>query len=175
MAILSLVNKILRIDLPLSLDDIDLRILEALQLDAGLSTAEIAKQVGLSQSPCWRRIRRLESLGVVRGRVALLDAHKLGLEVTVFASIKLSEHGTQALPEFESAIEAFDEVVEAYAMTGEVDYLLKVVTRDIQAYESFLRSSLLQQPTVREVHSQIALKSIKNTTRLPLSLMVRDS
>jgi Lrp/AsnC family transcriptional regulator len=160
--------------MPASLDDIDLRILEALQVDASLSTAEIAKQVGLSQSPCWRRIRRLESIGIVRGRVALLDAHRLGLEVTVFASIKLSEHGTQALPEFEAAIASFEEVVEAYAMTGEVDYLLKVVTRDIQAYESFLRNDLLQQATVREVHSQIALKSIKSTTRLPLSRMARD-
>jgi Lrp/AsnC family transcriptional regulator len=160
--------------MPNPLDEIDLRILEALQRDAGVSTAEIAKQVGLSQSPCWRRIRRLESLGVIRGRVALLDSHSLGLEVTVFASIKLSEHGTLSLPEFEAAIESFDEVVEAHAMTGEVDYLLKVVTRDIQAYESFLRGSLLQQPTVREVHSQIVLKSIKNTTRLPLSLMARQ-
>jgi len=160
--------------LPTPLDDIDLRILEVLQLDAGLSTAEIAKQVGLSQSPCWRRIRRLESLGVIQGRVALLDAHRLGLEVTVFASIKLSEHGTLALPEFEDAIASFEEVVEAYAMTGEVDYLLKVVTRDIQAYESFLRNDLLKQTTVREVHSQIALKNIKNTTRLPLSRMLRE-
>ena len=108
------------------------------------------------------------------GAAALLDAHRLGLEVTVFASIKLSEHGTQALPEFEDVIASFEEVVEAYAMTGEVDYLLKVVTRDIQAYESFLRNDLLQQTTVREVHSQIALKSIKNTTRLPLSRMLRE-
>ncbi len=154
-----------------NLDDIDLRILDALQRDAGVSTTEIAKQVGLSQSPCWRRIRRLDALGIIRGRVALLDPHLLGLEVTVFASIKLSEHGTQALPEFEAAIEGMDEVVEAYAMTGEVDYLLHVVTRDIQAYERFLREHLLQLHTVREVHSQIALKQVKHTTRMPLSLM----
>jgi len=153
------------------LDEIDLRILEALQSDAALSTVEIAQLAGLSQSPCWRRVRRLEALGVIRGRVALLDAHRLGLEMTVFASIKLSQHGTRALPEFEAAIEAFEEVVESYAMTGEVDYLLHVVTRDIQSYERFLREHLLQLPTVREVHSQIALKQLKHTTRLPLGAM----
>jgi Lrp/AsnC family transcriptional regulator len=151
------------------LDETDLRILEAMQRDATQSTADLAKSVGLSQSPCWRRIRRLESLGIIRGRVALLDPDALGFEMTVFASIKLSEHGTQSLPEFEDAIDVLDEVVESYAMTGEVDYLLKVVTRDIQSYERFLRKHLLQLPTVREVHSQIALKRTKHTTELPLS------
>jgi Lrp/AsnC family transcriptional regulator len=151
------------------LDETDLRILEAMQRDATQSTADLAKRVGLSQSPCWRRIRRLESLGIIRGRVALLDPVALGFEMTVFASIKLSEHGTQSLPEFEDAIEDLAEVVESHAMTGEVDYLLKVVTRDIQSYERFLRKHLLQLPTVREVHSQIALKRTKHTTELPLS------
>ena len=156
--------------MPIRFDEIDLHILDVLQRDASRSTVEIAKCVGLSQSPCWRRIRRLEALGVIRERVALLDPHLLGLEVTVFASIKLSEHGTQALPEFEAAIEGLDEVVESYAMTGAVDYLLHVVTRDIQAYEQFLREHLLQLHTVREVHSQIVLKQIKRTTRLPILL-----
>ncbi len=155
----------------ISLDEIDLRILDVLQRQAGLPTAEIASRVGLSQSPCWRRIRRLESVGVIAERVCRLDPHLLGLEVTVFASIKLSEHGTQSLPEFEAAVEQMDEVVQAYAMTGEVDYLLHVVTRDIHSYEQLLRHALLQLPTVREVHSQIALKRVKATTRLPLSLL----
>lgn len=119
-------------------------------------------------SPCWRRIRRLESLGVIERRVALLDREKLGLEVTVFASVKLSAHGIAALPEFEDAIEGFHEVVACYVMTGEVDYLLQVVTRDIRSYENFLRNELLQLPTVREVHSQIALNELKHTTQLPL-------
>jgi Lrp/AsnC family transcriptional regulator len=160
--------------MPLRLDELDRRILDVLQGDAAASTADVARQVGLSQSPCWRRIRRLEALGIVRERVALLDPHILGLEVTVFASIKLSEHGTQSLPQFEDAIEDLEEVVESYAMTGEVDYLLKVVTRDIQSYERLLRERLLQLPTVREVHSQIALKQIKRTTRLPLGLLPDD-
>ena len=110
------------------IDEIDRRILDLLQRDASLATAELAKRVGLSMSPCWRRIRRLESLGIIRGRVALLDRHKLGLEVTVFASVKLSAHGRQSLSEFETAIEDFHEVVAGYVMTGEVDYLLQVVT-----------------------------------------------
>jgi Lrp/AsnC family transcriptional regulator len=156
---------------PIYLDDTDLRILDCLQRDSDVSSAELARRVGLSQSPCWRRVKRLESLGVVQGRVALLDPAALGLEVTVFASIKLSEHGTQSLPEFEAAMERQDEVVAAYAMTGEVDYLLHVVTRDIASYERFLRHQLLQLSTVREVHSQIALKRVKHTTRLPLSLI----
>jgi Lrp/AsnC family transcriptional regulator len=155
--------------MPISLDEIDLRILDVLQADGGLSTAEVAKLVGLSQSPCWRRVKRLNSLGAIRGRVALLDPVTLGFEVTVFASIKLSEHGTRALPEFEAAIDELDEVVESYLMTGDVDYLLRVVTRDIATYEHFLREKLLQLPTVREVHSQISLKRVKHTTQLPLS------
>jgi len=157
--------------MPLSIDEIDLRILDALQGQGDLSTAEVAKRVGLSQSPCWRRIRRLESLGVLRERVALLDAQLLGFEVTAFASIKLSEHGTRALPEFEAAIASLPEVVDCHAMTGEVDYLLKVVTRDIRSYERLLRDQLLNHPTVREVHSQIALSCVKSTTRAPLELL----
>jgi len=155
--------------MPINLDEIDLRILDVLQTDGGLSTAEVAKLVGLSQSPCWRRVKRLTALGIITGRIAVLDPMALGFEVTVFASIKLSEHGTRALPEFEAAIGALDEVVESYLMTGDVDYLLRVVTRNIASYEHFLREKLLQLPTVREVHSQFALKRVKHTTHLPLS------
>lgn len=157
------------------LDEIDVRILETLQAEGDLSTAEVAKRVGLSQSPCWRRIRRLEAVGVIRERVAVLDADRLGFEVTAFASIKLSEHGTRALPEFEAAIGALPEVVAAYAMTGEVDYVLHVVTRDIRAYERLLRDHLLNLPTVREVHSQIALSTVKSTTRLPVAQLIEQA
>ena len=154
--------------MPLHLDDIDRHILEILQRDASVATAEIARHVGLSISPCWRRIRRLESEGIIERRVALLNRDLLGLEVTVFANVKLSAHGRQSLPEFEGSIEGFPEVIECYVMTGEVDYLLHVVTHDIRAYEVFLREHLLQLPTVREVHSQIALNRTKHTTQLPL-------
>jgi Lrp/AsnC family transcriptional regulator len=154
--------------MPIKIDDIDRKLLDLLQRDASASTADLAKRVGLSMSPCWRRIRRLESLGVIRRRVALLDRRLLGFEVTVFASVKLSAHGRQSLPEFEAAIEDFHEVVACYVMTGDVDYLLQVVTRDIGSYEVFLRNQLLQLPTVREVHSQIALNELKHTTELPI-------
>ena len=154
--------------MPIKIDKIDRAILEQLQRDASLSTADLATQVGLSMSPCWRRIRRLEKAGVISRRVAILDREQLGLEVTVFASVKLSAHGRQSLPEFEAAIEEHDEVVACYVMTGEVDYLLQVVTRDIRSYENFLRNHLLQLPTVREVHSQIVLSQLKHTTELPL-------
>ncbi|MBW2274752.1 MAG: Lrp/AsnC family transcriptional regulator [Deltaproteobacteria bacterium] len=161
--------------LPQNIDKIDRAILEALQRDASVSTTELAKRVGLSISPCWRRIRRLESLGVIRERVAILDRDRLGFEVTVFASLKLSSHGRQSLVECEQAIASFPEVMESYAMTGDVDYLLKVVTRDIRAYERFLRERLLQLPFVREVHSQIALSQLKYTTRLPLESLASDA
>ncbi len=152
----------------IQIDETDLKILAALQEDASLSTAAVAKRAGLSMSPCWRRIRRLEDHGVIMGRVALLDPRKLGFEVTVFASVKLSAHGRQSLPEFESAILELPEVVACWVMTGQVDYLLQVVTRDIQSYERLLRVHLLQLPTVQEVHSQIALSQPKHTTQLPL-------
>ncbi len=153
------------------IDDVDRRILSALQQDASISNAELASRVGLSASPCWRRVQRLERDGVIRARVALLDAAKLGLGITVFESVKLSSHGRQALPEFEAAIREYPEVIECYTVTGEVDFILRVLTRDMQSYERFLRDHLLQMPAVAEVHSTIALTQVKYTTALPLALV----
>jgi Lrp/AsnC family transcriptional regulator len=150
------------------LDATDRRILELVQRDGSLSSAAISERVGLSPSPCWRRIQRLEREGYIRGRVALLDAEKLGLAVVVFASVKLSAHGRQALPEFEQAIETCPEVMECYTVSGSVDFLLRVVTRDIHAYEVFLRDYLTQLPAVAEVHSRFAITQVKYTTELPL-------
>ena len=150
-------------------DDFDRKILEILQRDATLSVAEVADQVGLSQSTCWRRINLLEQAGVIGARVALLNAKALGLEVTVFANIKLSAHGRRSLSEFEEAIAVFPEVTECYTMSGEMDFLLRIVSRDIESYERFLRSTLLQMPSVQEVHSHIALSQVKFTTALPLA------
>jgi Lrp/AsnC family transcriptional regulator len=153
------------------IDPIDRKILEVLQRDAGLSNAETASRVGLSPSPCWRRIQRLERDGVIRRRVALLDPEALGLSIVVFASVKLSSHGRQALPEFEQAIREYDEVLECYTVTGEVDFILRILTRDMHSYERFLRDHLLQMPTVAEVHSTIALTQVKYTTAVPLMLV----
>jgi Lrp/AsnC family transcriptional regulator len=152
-------------------DVVDLRILAVLQQDASLSNAQLAARVGLSPSPCWRRVRRLERDGVIRGTVALLDLDKLGMGIVVFASVKLSGHGRQALPEFESAIREYPEVLECYTVTGEVDFILRIVTQDMHTYEDFLRHHLLQMPTVAEVHSTIALTQVKYTTALPLELL----
>lgn len=153
------------------LDQTDRKILELLQEDATMSASDIAEQVGLSQSPCWRRINRLEKKGIIQRRVALLDRRALGLNVVVFAHIKLSAHGRKLLPQFENAIREFPEVMDCFTTTGQVDYILKVVTKDIESYERFFRNSLSQLPSVLEVNSTIALSNIKNTTALPLGLM----
>jgi Lrp/AsnC family transcriptional regulator len=153
------------------LDEFDKKILERLQRDATIAVADLAEQVGLSQSTCWRRINLLEQAGVIGGRVALLDAKALGLEVTVFANIKLSAHGRRSLSEFEEAVSVCPEVMECYTMSGEMDFLLRIVARDIESYERFLRGTLLQMPSVQEVHSHIALSQVKQTTALPLAAL----
>ncbi len=152
----------------IELDSIDRQILEILQDDASLSSAQLAEKVGLSSSPCWRRIQRLEKTGVIRKRVALLDPAALGLGIVVFASVRLTAHGRQALPEFEAAVARFPDVMECYTVSGGQDYLLRVVTRDIHAYEIFLREQLLQLPSVAEVHSRIAITQVKYTTAMPV-------
>lgn len=152
----------------MNLTSSDLKILQLLQHDAGLSTAEIAEKVGISQSPCWRRISRMEKAGLIKKRVVVLDQRKLGMEVVVFVSISLTAHGRQNLAAFEREIRHFPEVLECYTVTGQMDYMLKIVTRDIQHYERFIRDQLMTLPMIREMHSTIAITEIKNTTELPL-------
>lgn len=146
----------------------DLKILKLLQEDASLTAAELADRIGLSQSPCWRRVNRLESEGYIQKRVALLNAEKLGMDVVVFCSVKLSVHGRQSLEEFEHAVSLLPEVTECYTMTGTMDYMLKIVTKDIRHYEQFVRTFLAQMPGIQEIHSHVAVTAIKNTTSLPL-------
>jgi Lrp/AsnC family transcriptional regulator len=150
------------------LDEMDRRLLRLLQEDAARPVTELAEMVGLSPSPCWRRIKRLEDAGIIKGRVVLLDAHALGLELVVFARVKLSAHGRQALPEFEREIRKYDEVMECYTVSGMMDYLIRIVTTDVRGYERFLRDHLLKMPTVHEVHSTIALTQVKYSTALPV-------
>ena len=152
----------------MKLDDLDKKLLAILQRDSTIPVGEIAERVGLSQSTCWRRINQLEEAGVIRARTALLDPEALGLEVVVFANVKLSAHGRRSLSEFEEPIAVFPEVTECYTMSGEIDFLLRIVAKDIAAYERFLRTELLQMPSVQEVHSHIALSQVKYTTELPL-------
>lgn len=150
------------------LDDAERRILRVLQEDASLSTAAVAERVGLSPSPCWRRIDRLERDGVIRKRVALLDRRAIGLNAHVFAQVKLNAHGRAHLDEFAEAIRAFPEVLECYVLMGPVDFLMRVVAEDIEAYERFFFDKLSRVPGVQEVVSTVALSEIKSTTVLPV-------
>lgn len=122
----------------------------------------------MSQSPCWRRINRIEQDGLILKKVAVLNRQTLGMDLVVFATVNLTTSGRQNLVEFESSVRNFDEVVECYTMTGIWDYMLKIIVKDIRNYESFVRDRLLALPMIRELHSHIAVTEIKNTTELPL-------
>lgn len=150
------------------LDQYEKRILRLLQEDASLSNAEIAEQVGLSASPCWRRIDRLEREGFIKRRVAILDRRKVGLNAQIFAQVKLNAHGRANLDEFAAAIRDLPEVLECYVMMGSVDFLLRIVAPDIEAYEKLFFNRVSQLPGVQEVNSTVALSEIKATTALPL-------
>jgi Lrp/AsnC family transcriptional regulator len=154
----------------MKLDNFDRQILSIIQADASLSAAEIGERIGLSQSPCWRRINRLEESGIIMRRVAQLDRRKLGLDMLVFATVKLTAHGRRSLPEFAEAVQTYPEVLECYTIMGDMDFMLKILTRDIYAYERFFFSKLSQLPGVQEVNSSIAMSKIKMTSELPLSL-----
>jgi len=150
------------------LDRYEKRILALLQEDASLSTAAIGEKVGLSSSPCWRRIDRLEREGFIKRKVALVDRKKIGLNAQIFAQIKLNAHGRANLDEFAAAIRAFTEVLECYVLMGSVDFLIRIVATDIEAYERFFFDRLSQLPGVQEVNSTVALSEIKATTELPI-------
>jgi Lrp/AsnC family transcriptional regulator len=152
------------------LDAIDRRILGQLQQDARMSNADLAEKVGLSASPCWRRVKRLEEEGVIRRHVTLLDADRLGLGVSVFVRVTLEKHTSEHRKEFEDVVLRHDEVMECYSMTGSQDYLLRCVVRDIGSYEKFLSETIMHIPAVASVNSSFALKQIKYSTALPLSL-----
>lgn len=154
--------------MPISLDAIDLRILAILQEDASTANSELAERVGLSPAPCWRRVKRLEESGIIERRVALLNAERLNLAITVFSSVKLTSHGADALALFETKVQSFPEVTECYTVSGGMDFLLKVVTTSMRSYEAFLRDHILRLPGVSEVHSRFVVTQVKYTTALPL-------
>ena len=148
----------------------DLRILDLVQEHGDLSAAEIAERLSLSASTCWRRLGRLTELGIIKRRVAVLDREKLGLSVMVFSHVKLVGHGRDALLRFEEAVRAHPEILECYTLMGDTDFLLRIVCRDIKAYEAFFLDHLSRFPGVQSVNSSIALAVIKETTALPLQL-----
>jgi len=151
-----------------SLDALDLKILSHLQKRGESTAAEVGQEVGLSQSPCWRRIQRLTDAGYIEKRVAILSRKMLGLEVLVFAQVKLEAHGGNRVAEFRDAIRKIPEVQECFVLMGQVDFLLKVVTSDIAAYERLFFDEFSRLPGVREINSMIAVSSVKETTELPL-------
>ncbi len=149
------------------MDRIDRNILRLLQEDATLSVAELAERVGLSTTPCWRRIQNLETSGVIRRRVALLDAGKMNVGVTVFVRIKTSQHSYDWLEGFAKAIAGIDEVVEFYRMSGDIDYLLRIVVPDIAGYDAVYKR-LIKAADFTDVSSNFAMEEIKYTTALPV-------
>ena len=152
-----------------SIDAIDRQILENLQNDARMRNVELAEKVGLSPSPCLRRVSNLEEMGVIRGYATLVDAEAVGLPVSVFVSVTLEKQIEKALEKFEKEICARPEVMECYLMTGEADYLLRVVTADRGAYERFLIEHLTRIPGVASIKSSFALKQVAYRTALPIS------
>lgn len=139
------------------LDSFERKILAVLQVDGARSTAEVAELVGLSASPCWRRIDRLQRDGFITRRVALVDRKMVGLNAHVFAQVKLNAHGRANLDEFAETIRGFPEVLECYVLMGPVDFMLRVVAKDIDAYERFFFDKLSRLPGVQEINSTVAL------------------
>ncbi|GGD86725.1 ArsR family transcriptional regulator [Aureimonas endophytica] len=155
------------------MDRLDKKILRLLQEDATLAVADIAKRVGLSTTPCWRRIQKLEEDGVIRRRVAVLDPVKVNLGVTAFVAIRTNSHSTEWLRRFAEVVGDFPEVMEFYRMSGEVDYLLRVVVPDIAAYDAFYKR-LISRIEIRDVSSSFAMEQIKYTTELPLDYLALE-
>lgn len=148
----------------------DRRILAALQADAGLSMADLAARVGLSPTPCWRRVQKLQAAGVIRKRVALLDRAALNCAVTVFVAVRTNRHEPGWLADFAAAVNDFDEVVEFHRLSGDWDYLLKVTVPDIAAYDAFYKR-LTARVALSDVTSMFAMEEIKATTELPLGFV----
>ena len=150
------------------MDRIDINILRLVQHDATLSTAEIAAQVGLTTTPCWRRVQQLEKAGVIAKRVALLDREALNVGVDAFVAIRTKDHNERWFAAFATAVSAFPEVTELYRMSGEIDYLMRVVVPDINAYDGFYKR-LIRAVDLSDVSTSFAMERIKYTTELPLN------
>lgn len=149
------------------MDKFDKNILKILQQDTTLSVSDIASQVGLSTTPCWRRIQAMEKSGIIKARVALADPEKLNVGLTVFVMIKTNQHNPVWLKDFAQVADEFPEIVEFYRMSGDVDYLLKVVVPDMKAYDSFYKK-LIDQASFADISSSFAMEEIKYTTALPV-------
>lgn len=149
------------------LDELDRKILATLQVDSSLSMQELAERVGLSSTPCWRRIQKLEASGYIKRRVALLDAEKLNLGVSVFIAVKTNQHNAEWVQRFRKIVVGFPEVVDFYRLSGDVDYLIRAVVSDIRAYDD-LYQRLIAKIDLHDVSSMFTMEQIKSTTELPL-------
>ena len=152
----------------MSLNEIDLKILSHLQNNARLTNVELSEHIHLSQSPCLRRVRNMESSGIIQGYVALVDQNAVGLPVSVFVNVRLEKQIERALEKFEETVQDWSEVMECYLMTGDSDYLLRVVASDLAAYERFLMDKLTRVPGVASINSSFALKQVTYKTALPI-------
>ena len=150
------------------MDAIDRKILAVVQEDASLSVAEIGQRVGLSSTPCWKRLQRLEADAVITRRVAIIDPEKVGLGITVFVSIETGDHSQDWLKKFADVVGAMPEVMEFYRMAGDVDYMLRVVVADIAGYDAFYKKLIATVP-LKNVTSRFAMERIKSTTALPIT------
>ena len=156
------------------LDDIDIRILAALQQNARLTNVELAEKVGLSPSPCLRRVRMLERDGVIRRYVTLVEPSVVGLAVNVFVQVRLERQAEEYLRRFETAVKDWPEVMECYLMTGDADYHLRIAVRDLVAYENFLKEKLTRIDGISNIRSSFALKQVSYRTDLPLQRQPAD-
>jgi Lrp/AsnC family transcriptional regulator len=152
---------------PRRIDAIDRKILRVLQEDASLSVAEIGERVGLSSTPCWKRVQRMEQEGIITGKVALVDQNKIGLGLSVFVSVESSDHSDAWLKKFAAAVSAMPEVIEFYRMAGDVDYVLRVVVADMRSYDIFYKK-LISAVALKNVTSRFAMEKIKSVTALPV-------
>ena len=157
----------------MKLDSFDIKILQMLQQQADISVQNLSEHVGLSHTPCWRRIKRLREAGVLGANVALIDAKQVGLGVTVFVHVKLNSHDEHILADFETQSVTMDEVIQCYIMSGDMDYLLRVVVSSIEQYEQTLKRKLVRLPGVQALNSSFALRELKNNHQLPLQLVSR--
>ena len=149
------------------MDAVDRKILAVVQEDASLSVAEIGQRVGLSSTPCWKRLQRLEADGVIMRRVALVNPDKIGLGITVFVSVETNDHSQEWLKKFAEVVGAMPEVMEFYRMAGDIDYMLRVVVKDMQSYDAFYKKLIGTVP-LKNVTSRFAMERIKQTTALPI-------
>lgn len=150
------------------LDRIDREILRLLMSDASRSLAEIAAEVGLTPTPCWKRIRRMEEAGIIISRVAIVDAAKVGLPISVFVAVETGDHSAEWISRFASAVASLPEIVECWRLGGDVDYLLRVVVPDMAGYDAFYRRFVAEVPSLRKVTGRFAMERVKGTTALPI-------